>query len=188
VLQVVRHACDRCGWIRSCFSNGWTTLSCQDAKDFWDQIKRKLPHWVSAKDIILEMLRRYGVRGGVDCILEYYGPGLKHLTAMDRHVIATWCRIRCDVDSLSIGSRNAEVLQNQRRPEDWQELLADKDAKYDLQDEIDFINTRASYSIAFKSRQKWFLLLKWLVKTCIKPILVLLQIQVFAILLFQHSW
>src|SRR5580704_13099832 len=35
----------------------------------------KMPEWVSAKDIILEMLRRYDVKGGIDKIIEYYGPG-----------------------------------------------------------------------------------------------------------------
>src|SRR5215467_8511178 len=47
-----------------------------------------LPPWVSAKDVILEMLRRHGVDGGVHRIVEYYGPGLAGLSAMDRHVIA----------------------------------------------------------------------------------------------------
>jgi aconitate hydratase len=48
----------------------------------------ELPDWVSAKDVILEMLRRHDVDGGLGKIIEYYGPGLKHLSAMDRHVIA----------------------------------------------------------------------------------------------------
>ena len=48
----------------------------------------QLPAWVSAKDIILEMLRRRGVKGGVDCVIEYYGPGVTHLSVWDRHVIA----------------------------------------------------------------------------------------------------
>lgn len=48
----------------------------------------KLPDWVSAKDVTLEMLRRYDVDGGKGKIVEYYGPGLKNLTAMDRYVIA----------------------------------------------------------------------------------------------------
>ena len=48
----------------------------------------KLPDWVSAKDIILELLRRHDVYGGVGKIIECYGPGVKHLSAMDRHVIA----------------------------------------------------------------------------------------------------
>ena len=47
-----------------------------------------LPDWVSAKDVILEMLRRHGVDGGLGKIIEYFGPGLAGLTAMDRHVIA----------------------------------------------------------------------------------------------------
>ena len=40
----------------------------------------KLPDWVSAKDVILEMLRRFDVSGGVGKIFEYYGPGLENLT------------------------------------------------------------------------------------------------------------
>ena len=47
----------------------------------------ELNEWVSAKDVILEMLRRHDVKGGVGRIIEYYGPGVKTLTAMDRHVI-----------------------------------------------------------------------------------------------------
>ena len=47
----------------------------------------ELPDWVSAKDIVLEMLRRFDVTGGRGYILEYYGPGLKNLSAWDRHVI-----------------------------------------------------------------------------------------------------
>src|SRR5215216_6095487 len=48
----------------------------------------KLPDWVSAKDVILEMLRRHTVDGGLGHVIEYYGPGLKEFSAMDRHVIA----------------------------------------------------------------------------------------------------
>src|ERR671919_2427108 len=47
-----------------------------------------LPDWVSAKDVILEMLRRHDVKGGVGRIVEYYGSGVATLSAMDRHVIA----------------------------------------------------------------------------------------------------
>ena len=43
-----------------------------------------LPPWVSAKDVILEMLRRHGVKGGVGRIIEYHGPGLGSLSAMER--------------------------------------------------------------------------------------------------------
>jgi aconitase A len=52
------------------------------------RLEGALPPWVSAKDVILEMLRRHGVSGGLGRIIEYYGPGLACLSAMDRHVIA----------------------------------------------------------------------------------------------------
>src|ERR1044072_4434726 len=52
------------------------------------KLTNSLPDWVSAKDIILELLRRHDVGGGIGKIIEYYGPGLRHLSAMDRHVIA----------------------------------------------------------------------------------------------------
>ena len=44
----------------------------------------ELPDWVSAKDVILEMLRRHGADGGLNRIIEYYGPGVETLSAMDR--------------------------------------------------------------------------------------------------------
>ena len=47
----------------------------------------QLQPWVSAKDVILEMLRRYGVKGCVGKIVEYYGPGVKNLSATDRETI-----------------------------------------------------------------------------------------------------
>ena len=43
-------------------------------KVFGVKLKGKLPDWVSAKDVILEMLRRHNVKGGVDSVIEYYGP------------------------------------------------------------------------------------------------------------------
>ncbi|MDD2580462.1 MAG: aconitase family protein, partial [Desulfuromonadaceae bacterium] len=47
----------------------------------------KLPDWVSGKDVILEMLRRHTVRGGVGKVIEYYGPGVASLSATDRATI-----------------------------------------------------------------------------------------------------
>src|SRR6185503_4310064 len=52
------------------------------------RLKGALPDWVSAKDVVLEMLRRRGVKGCRGFIVEYFGPGLAGLSAMDRHVIA----------------------------------------------------------------------------------------------------
>src|SRR5699024_11460112 len=46
------------------------------------ELTGKLPDWVSAKDIILELLRRYDVKGGVGRVIEYYGSGVETLSAM----------------------------------------------------------------------------------------------------------
>jgi len=97
-----------------------------------------LPDWVSAKDVILEMLRRHDVDGGLGCIIEYYGPGLEALTAMDRHVIAN---MGTELGATSTVFPSDEVvrqfMQEQGRVEEWSELVADSDAEYDRYEEID---------------------------------------------------
>ncbi len=97
-----------------------------------------LPDWVSAKDVILEMLRRHNVDGGLGYILEYYGPGLKGLSAMDRHVIAnmgTELGATSTVFPSDVAVR--QFLYEQERLEDWSELVADPDATYDRDEDID---------------------------------------------------
>ncbi|WP_425475589.1 aconitate hydratase [Candidiatus Paracoxiella cheracis] len=97
----------------------------------------KLPDWVSAKDIILEMLRRYNVKGGVGYIIEYYGPGLKHLTAMDRHVIANMGQeLGATTTVFPSDEITREFLKSEGRGKDWIKLEADKGATYDTDDEI----------------------------------------------------
>ncbi len=98
----------------------------------------KLPDWVSAKDVILELLRRHTVSGGQGHIIEYYGPGLKELSAMDRHVIANM-GTELGATSTVFPSDEAvrEFLREQGRSPDWIELVADSDAEYDRNEEID---------------------------------------------------
>lgn len=98
----------------------------------------ELPDWVSAKDVILEMLRRHDVDGGVGKIIEYYGPGLKSLTAMDRHVIANM-GTELGATSTVFPSDEAvrRFLAQQGRADDWRELVADEGATYDLDEVID---------------------------------------------------
>jgi len=101
------------------------------------KLSGELPDWVSAKDVILEMLRRHGVSGGVGKIVEYYGPGLKHLSAMDRHVIANMGAELGATTSVFPSDENARrFLRQQKREKDWIELIADNDADYDEHDEI----------------------------------------------------
>jgi aconitate hydratase len=98
----------------------------------------RLPDWVSAKDVILEMLRRHGVAGGRGRIIEYFGQGLTGLTAMDRHVIANM-GTELGATSTVFPSDDAvrTFLRLQGRENDWREILPDPGAGYDDTDEID---------------------------------------------------
>ena len=97
----------------------------------------KLPDWVSAKDVILEMLRRHDVDGGMGYIIEYYGPGLKELSAMDRHVIANMgAELGATTTVFPSDEAVRQFLREQDRVEDWSELVADPDAEYDRDEEI----------------------------------------------------
>ena len=96
------------------------------------ELTGKLPDWVSAKDIILEMLRRFDVKGGVNCIYEYYGDGLKHLSAWDRHVIANMgAELGATTTVFPSDNRTRQYLAQELREEDWQEIVADDGAEYD---------------------------------------------------------
>ncbi|MBD3290080.1 aconitate hydratase [candidate division KSB1 bacterium] len=98
----------------------------------------KLPDWVSAKDVILEMLRRHDVDGGIGKIIEYYGPGLKNLLAMDRHVIANMgAELGATTTVFPSDEETRKFLNSQYREKDWVELTADENAEYDEYEEID---------------------------------------------------
>ncbi|OGO91860.1 MAG: aconitate hydratase [Coxiella sp. RIFCSPHIGHO2_12_FULL_44_14] len=98
----------------------------------------KLPDWVSAKDVILEMLKRHDVKGGLGCIIEYYGPGLQYLTAMDRHVIANMgAELGATTTVFPSDTVTREFLESRERKEDWIELVADPGASYDREEDID---------------------------------------------------
>lgn len=101
------------------------------------KLSGKMPDWVSAKDVILEMLRRYDVKGGVGKVIEYYGPGLQELSAMDRHVIANMgAELGATTTVFPSDDITRKFLKSQGREEDWTELLADEGCSYDLEDEI----------------------------------------------------
>jgi aconitate hydratase len=98
----------------------------------------ELPDWVSAKDVILEMLRRHDVDGGLGKIVEYYGPGLRCLTAMDRHVIANMgAELGATTTVFPADAAVRDFLKSQGRENDFSEILADDDAEYDEYEEID---------------------------------------------------
>jgi aconitate hydratase len=102
------------------------------------ELTGELPPWVSAKDVILEMLRRHGVDGGTGRIIEYHGPGVASLSAMDRHVI---CNMGAELGATtSVFPADDEVrrfLARQGRADDFTELLADEGATYDVTEQLD---------------------------------------------------
>jgi aconitate hydratase len=97
-----------------------------------------LPPWVSAKDVILEMLRRHGVGAGVNRVIEYHGPGLAGLSAMDRHVIANMgAELGATTTVFPADDRVREYLAARGRAADYTPLYPDPDARYDVEEEID---------------------------------------------------
>jgi aconitate hydratase len=97
-----------------------------------------LPDWVSAKDVILEMLRRHGVEGGFGRIIEYYGPGLASLSAMDRHVIANMgAELGATTSVFPSDEATRIFLRGEQREADWVPLAADEGSTYDVDEEID---------------------------------------------------
>ncbi|MGW0827266.1 aconitate hydratase [Streptomyces sp. NPDC002845] len=97
-----------------------------------------LPEWVSAKDVILELLRRHGVKGAVGRVLEYHGPGLDRLTAMDRHVIANMgAELGATTSVFPADAAVRDFLRTEGREDDFTGIHAEPDARYDLEEEID---------------------------------------------------
>jgi aconitate hydratase len=101
-------------------------------------LEGQLPEWCSAKDVILEMLRRHDVKGGVNRIIEYHGPGLAGLTAMDRHVIANMgAELGATTTVFPSDEAVRDFLRAEGREGDWVELVADDGAGYDVEETID---------------------------------------------------
>jgi aconitate hydratase len=97
----------------------------------------ELPNWISAKDVILEILRRYDVTGGRGYILEYYGPGLQYLSAWDRHVIANMGTETGATTSVFPSDEITRTfLKQEGREDQWIKLEADEGATYDHTIEI----------------------------------------------------
>src|SRR5699024_12013508 len=77
-------------------------------------------------------------KGAVGKVIEYYGPGLDELSAMDRHVIANMgAELGATGTVFPSDQEVKRFLKQQEREEDYVEILADKDATYDIEEEID---------------------------------------------------
>jgi len=102
------------------------------------RLEGELPDWVSAKDMILELLRRHDVDGGRGRIIEYYGPGLDSLRAMDRHVLANMgTELGATTTVFPSDQETRRFLASEGRADDWTELVADVGADYDVHEDLD---------------------------------------------------
>jgi len=101
-------------------------------------LKGELPPWVSAKDIILEILKRLTVKGGVGKVFEYVGEGIKDLSVPQR---ATITNMGTELGALTSIFPSDEVildfLKAQKRENDFLEIKADYEATYNEEIEID---------------------------------------------------
>lgn len=102
------------------------------------RLNGKLPSWVASKDIVLELLRRLTVKGGVGKIFEFGGSGVKTLSIPERATIAN---LGVELGATSIifpsDEKTLEFLMAQGRRKDWIPLEADRDSEYDQAIEID---------------------------------------------------
>jgi len=96
------------------------------------ELKGKLLPWSSAKDVVLEILRRLTVSGGRGKILEFAGPGMETLSATQRATIAN---MSIETGALTAIFPSDEITRryfiSQNREEDWREIQADREARYD---------------------------------------------------------
>ncbi len=91
----------------------------------------RFPAWVSAKDVILELLRRLTVKGGVGKILEYYGPALRHLTVPERATIANMgAELGATTSIFPSDAQTRKFLALQGREDDWRPLKVSGQARY----------------------------------------------------------
>ncbi len=101
-------------------------------------LKGKLKPWVSAKDIILEVLRKLTVKGGVGKVIEYAGEGVAFLTVPERATITNMgAELGATTSIFPSDGMTKNFLKAQGRLSDWIELLPDADAAYDEELTID---------------------------------------------------
>ncbi|MDD3618196.1 MAG: aconitate hydratase [Desulfobulbaceae bacterium] len=97
-----------------------------------------LQPWVSARDVLLEILRRLSVKGGVGFIMEYFGPGVEELSVTDRATITNFgAELGATTSVFPSDDNTRRFLASQGREEQWRELRADPDARYDTVMDLD---------------------------------------------------
>ena len=117
-------------------SHGFYTLKIPKVRNII--LHGSLKPWVSAKDVILTLLKKMTVKGGVDTILEYSGEGLKSLSVTDRATITNMgAELGATTSIFPSDDVTYDYFKRQGRPEDYIKMEADQDAMYDSVLEID---------------------------------------------------
>jgi aconitate hydratase len=100
-------------------------------------LKGKLKPWISAKDVVLKVLEILTTKGNVGCVLEYGGEGIKNLTVPERATITNMgAETGVTTSIFPSDDVTREFMMAQGREDQWIELKADPDAKYDREIEI----------------------------------------------------
>ena len=95
------------------------------------RLEGELPAWATAKDVILELLRRLSVKGGVGKIFEYTGPGVETLSVPERTTITNMgTELGATSSIFPTDERTREYLERVGRPEDYEKVEPDEDAEY----------------------------------------------------------
>lgn len=102
------------------------------------QLTGRLRPWSTAKDVILEMLRRKSASGGFGKVFEYAGPGLQHLNLQQRITICNMgAELGATTSLFPSDGVTREYMRRIGRERDWREVLPDPDAGYDESMELD---------------------------------------------------
>ena len=102
------------------------------------KLKGKLRPWVSAKDVILEVLRQLTVKGGVGKVVEYSGSGVKSLSVPERATITNMgAELGATTSIFPSDDVTKKFLTAQKRGKSYKQAVADDDAAYEEQIEID---------------------------------------------------
>ncbi|PSQ29884.1 aconitate hydratase [Halobacteriales archaeon QS_9_67_15] len=101
-------------------------------------LEGELPEWATAKDVILELLRRLSVKGGVGKIFEYTGPGVESLSVPERTTITNMgTELGATSSIFPTDEKTEEYLEAVGRPEDFERVEPDEDAEYHDQITVD---------------------------------------------------
>lgn len=101
------------------------------------QLTGRLSGWAAGKDVILELLRRLTVKGGVGKVFEFAGPGVASLTVPERATITNMgAELGATTSIFPSDERTREFFRIMGREDEWTELVADADAEYDETIEI----------------------------------------------------